>query len=356
MASPAPASRRSFLIGGSALVAVAVAALTRRGSGPAINSAPPVPLPSVEAALPPLPADPAVGIRGLEPLITPTADFFRIDIARSIPTINAADWSLSVDGMVNTPVTLTYQDLLDMPLVELDATLACVSNPTGGYEIGTARWTGVPLADVLDMAGVDPAADQVMSRSESDDFSAGFPVGAVAPSGALIALGMNGEALSAKHGFPARLVVPGLYGYVSATKWLTGITLTRFDQAQGFWIPRGWSALGPVKTAARIDVPRQGASLPAGQTVIAGMAWSGATGISRVEVRVGDSEWVSADLGPRLAEHTWRQWWATLPLEAGLQRLTVRAFDGNGTMQTDEVAPVEPDGATGWHSSVVEVT
>jgi DMSO/TMAO reductase YedYZ molybdopterin-dependent catalytic subunit len=348
-------SRRSALATVGVLAAIAVGVTSRRQSQQSITSRVLPDLPQVATPLAPLPIDPAATIDGLEPLVTPASDFFRIDIARSIPTIDPDTWTLTIDGMVATPVTYTYDDLRNMELIEVDATLACVSNPIGGYEIGSGRWTGIPLATLLAEAGVQPSADQVMGCSESDGFTAGFPIAEAMRPTSIVAIGLGGEPLSDEHGFPARLIVPGLYGYVSATKWLTTIRLTTFKDEQGFWIPRGWSALGPAKTGSRIDVPKQGATVPAGTTTVAGMAWAGLRGISRVEVQVDDGPWLETTLGPAINDGTWRQWWVTTALANGKRRLTVRATDGSGALQTSEIASVDPDGATGWHYSVIDV-
>ncbi len=288
-------------------------------------------------------------IHPTDPFITPNDRFYRIDTALSFPDVDLDSWRLRVDGLVDRPLELSYSDLLSMPHVERTITLCCVSNEIGGSLIGNAVWQGVLLADVLDAAGVDPTAEQVFSRS-LDGWTCGFPV-EIARDGrdCLIAVGMNGETLPLTHGFPARLVVPGLYGYVSATKWLASIELATWEE-QGYWIPRGWSRLGPVKTQSRIDVPRRGVSVPPGPFTIAGTAWAQHVGIERVEVRIDDEPWQKATLGDDVSDDTWRQW--ILPWDAtpGEHRVTVRATDKNGVTQTDVVTSVAPDGATGWHS------
>jgi DMSO/TMAO reductase YedYZ molybdopterin-dependent catalytic subunit len=291
-------------------------------------------------------------IPGLSPLFTPNDDFYRIDTALTVPTVSVDSWSLHIHGMVDREITLSFDELLARPLIETDVTLSCVSNEVGGRLVGTARWQGVRLDDLLAEAGIDPAADQIVGRSV-DGFTAGFPVAVLDGRDAIVAIAMNGEPLPVPHGYPARLVVPGLYGYVSATKWLAEIEVTTFDGFEGYWIPRGWSAEGPIKTQSRIDVPR--GSVDAGTVAVAGVAWAGVRGIDAVEVRVDDGPWVAAELGPELANTTWRQWWLPWNATPGRATLTVRATDGTGEVQTQDRTDPAPDGATGWHSVSVDV-
>jgi DMSO/TMAO reductase YedYZ molybdopterin-dependent catalytic subunit len=265
-------------------------------------------LPKALKFLPPPPADPALRTPGLSKLFTPNDEFYRIDTAILVPNINIDTWRLRIDGMVNHPLELTYAELTNRPVFELDDTIACVSNEVGGNLVGNARWLGIRLDNLVKEASPFASADQVMGHS-IDGFTAGFPLAALDGRDAMIAIGMNGEPLPVDHGFPARVIVPGLYGYVSATKWLTRIELTRFDRAAGYWIPRGWSAQAPIKTSSRIDTPFIGSSVKAGKRAIAGVAWAPTRGISKVEVRVNDAAWRPATLGPALAKTTWRQWW-----------------------------------------------
>ncbi len=293
-----------------------------------------------------------LGVPGLTPLITPNHAFYRIDTALVVPRVDPSTWSLEVRGLVSTPLSLSYDELLAMPQYEADITLQCVSNEVGGDLVGNARWQGVLLRDLLEQAGVDPRADQVVGRSV-DDFTAGFPT-AIAMDGrpAMVALGMNGDPLPQLHGFPARLVVPGLYGYVSATKWLQSIELTTLAGFDGFWIPRGWAKLAPIKVSSRIDVPPDRTRLPKGPTVVAGVAWSPGPGrgISAVEVRVDDGPWMAAELGGELSEDSWRQWRVTRDLAPGEHVLQVRSTDRTGTVQGAARQPPRPDGATGHHT------
>jgi len=299
------------------------------------------------------PVDPALTTPGLSPLFTPNKDFYRIDTALTIPNISTNDWKLEIFGMVAKPATYTYAELLQRPTFELDDTISCVSNEVGGDLVGNARWLGIRLDDLIREAAPLSGADQVMGYSQ-DGFSAGFPLAALDGRDAMIAFGMNGEVLPLAHGFPARIIVPGLYGYVSATKWLTSIELTRFDKKQGYWIPRGWSALAPIKTQSRIDTPKNGNRIEKGTIAIAGVAWAPSRGVSKVEVRVGQEPWRVATLGPELAKTTWRQWWIDWSPEKGDHTISVRATDGAGQLQSSVERPVEPNGAEGWHTITVQ--
>ena len=294
-------------------------------------------------------------VAGMTPFLTPNDSFYRIDTALVIPRVEVSDWKMTITGRVDKPITLTYADLVKRPLIEHDCTLMCVSNEIGGDLIGNARWLGVRLADVLNEAGVQDGADQVFATSV-DGFTAGFPLSlALDGREALIAVGMNGEPLPFRHGFPARLVVPGIYGYVSAVKWLSEIRLTTFEEDQGYWIPRGWSALGPIKTGSRIDVPGRG-QIAAGTTAIAGIAWAQHTGIAKVEVQVDATPWQTAQLAVDGGIDTWRQWKLAWNATPGEHRIRVRATNAKGETQPEERTDVAPDGATGWHEIGVTVS
>lgn len=320
----------------------------------ALRAAVGLPVPARRAAGDLVAAD--LGVPGVSPVLTPNLSFYRIDTALVVPQVDPTTWSLRIDGRVDRPYELTYDELLAMPHVEADVTLQCVSNEVGGGLVGTARWQGVLLRDVLERAGVSRGAQQVLGRSV-DGFTAGFPLEkAFDDSPTMIAVGMNGEPLPLSHGFPARLVVPGLYGYVSATKWLSAITLTRRD-VDGYWIARGWSKDGPIKTASRVEVPRDLSLLDAGAVVVAGTAWAPGRkrGIVGVEVRVDGGGWQQAELGGALSENTWRQWRWRWQAPAGDHLIEVRATDRLGNVQTGRRAPVAPDGATGYHGVRVRV-
>jgi DMSO/TMAO reductase YedYZ molybdopterin-dependent catalytic subunit len=363
VAAPRPPSsgvgdRRSFLrlAGVTAAGAGAAAAVGRQLSLRTDVSAERAAIVLPEAPMAPVPAGADLGVPGLSPYLTPNDEFFRIDTALRVPQVDPTTWRLRIDGLVDDPLELTYDELLALPQEEHVITLACVSNEVGGDLIGNARWQGVRLDALLERAGVRPEGTQVVGRSV-DGFTVGFPT-EVALDGrdALVAVGMNGEPLPVLHGFPARLVVPGLYGYVSATKWLSQIELVPFDAFDAYWIPRGWSKEAPVKTHSRIDVPRRGQALTAGTVAVAGVAWAPNRGVAAVEVRVDDGSWQEAELASGTSDDTWRPWVWRWDAPPGHHALTVRATDGDGETQTDRIRPVAPDGATGHHRVTVEVT
>lgn len=295
-------------------------------------------------------------VAGLSEFVTPNDRFYRVDTALQLPALTSGDWRLRIHGMVDRPIELDFDQLRRRTPVERMITMTCVSNEVGGDLAGTAVWTGYPLADLLAEVGVRPEADMLLSRS-IDGFTAGTPVSAVTDGrDALLAIGMNGEPLPIAHGYPARLIVPGLYGYVSATKWVVDLELTRFDRAKAYWTERGWGAQAPIKTASRIDVPAAFATIPAGEVVVAGVAWAQHRGIDAVEVQVDNQPWQPATLADEYSTDTWRQWtwrWTAAP---GPHTLRVRATDRTGAPQTDARTPPFPDGSTGWHSRVITVS
>jgi DMSO/TMAO reductase YedYZ molybdopterin-dependent catalytic subunit len=293
---------------------------------------------------------------GLTPIVVPNDSFYRIDTAFIPPTVDRSTWSLLVHGMVDREVSLTYEELVALPLVEQYVTIACVSNTVGGKLVGNAKWTGARLRDVLDMAGVHADADQLIGESV-DGFTAGMPVEWVMDRSRtpLIAVAMNDAPLPREHGYPARLIIPGLYGYVSATKWLAKLTLTRFDQVEGFWVPLGWAQKAPILTQSRIDVPRDGANLAAGHVAVAGVAWAPDRGISAVELRVDGGDWAPATLSTPISKATWVQWLYDWDAAAGNHTLEVRATDGTGQVQTDQRSNPAPDGARGHQTIGVRV-
>ncbi|MEX2505092.1 MAG: molybdopterin-dependent oxidoreductase [Egicoccus sp.] len=357
---PDAAGRRRFLVLAATIGTGAVAMTTAgrllvsRFDVDAARDALALPRPSRRVDLP-APADADLAVDGLSPLFTPNDAFYRIDTAFSVPRIDPQTHRMQVTGMVDQPLDLDYPSLLEREMIEVPITLSCVSNEIGGDLVGNAVWLGFPLRDLLDEAGVSPDADQIVGRSV-DGFTAGFPVSAAYDRDALVVVGMNGEPLPAQHGFPLRLVVPGLYGYVSATKWLAEIELTRFDRFDAYWVPRGWSAEGPIKTMSRIDVPAGLAEVAAGTVPIAGVAWAPTRGIERVEVQVDDGDWQPAELAAPVNDLTWRQWVLRWEATPGRHRIRARAADGDGDIQTEDRAPVMPDGATGWHTITVTVT
>lgn len=306
------------------------------------------------AAVPDPTLEQVASVEGVSELITPNSDFYRIDTALSVPRVDVDTWTMSFTGLVDNPFSVSYDDLLAMPLAERYVTLCCVSNSVGGRLVGNAKWLGVPLRNIVEQAGVRPEGTQLVGRSV-DGFTVGFPTSAVFDGReALVAVGMNGEPLPLEHGFPARLVVSGLYGYVSATKWLSEIEFTGWDDFDAYWIPRGWAKQASIKTQSRIDTPRTG-SIPAGTNVIAGVAWAQNRGIDRVEVQVGDGPWMDANLPEELSIDSWRQWHLEHDFTPGDHVISVRATDSTGETQTAEVQEPRPDGATGYHMVRVEV-
>ncbi|OBI84860.1 molybdopterin-dependent oxidoreductase [Mycobacterium sp. E740] len=312
-------------------------------------------LPPIDVAAAPVP--PTVQPKGvaLPSFVTSNADFYRIDTALAVPQLSRENWQLRIHGMVDHEITYRFADLERFDVVEKLVTLTCVSNPVGGNLIGNATWTGYRTRDLLAEAGIHPDADMVLSTS-IDGFTAGTPVDALTDDrDAMLAVGMNGEPLPTEHGYPTRLVVPGLYGYVSATKWVVDLEVTRFDRAEAYWTRLGWSARGPIKTSSRIDVPRSGQQIPRGAVTFGGVAWAQHRGVRGVEVRIDgpdrQGDWQRANLGAAYSNDTWRlwsfKWQATQP---GRHTVTVRATDNTGAVQTGDVAAPVPDGATGWHS------
>lgn len=352
------ADRRTLLLAaGMSGTGAGLGLLGARAVASATTPSLPTTLPTPATRLAALPAGLEGAVRGLSPLRTPVADFYRIDTAIVVPRVKAADWILRIDGDVERPFELSFADLLALPLVEADITLNCVSNPVGGEYIGSTRWLGVPTREVLARARVRPSAEQILSTSV-DGMTISTPTAALLDDrGALLAVAMDGRPLTAEHGFPVRLITPGLYGYVGATKWITRMTATTYAAQHAYWTDRGWAERAEVKTQSRIDIPLSGEAFSTGfPVVVAGVAWSQAhQGISRVEVQVDDGEWHPAELGPDVGGHYWRQWRFTWPAVTGVHRITVRATDGEGTVQTTAVAEPAPDGASGLHSIQLSV-
>jgi DMSO/TMAO reductase YedYZ molybdopterin-dependent catalytic subunit len=356
--SPPDPGRRSFLlrtgavgIGALAAGAFGRAALTSGQTAPT----PATPLPRPEQVVPPLAAraDLSPTTPGLTPIVIPNDDFYRIDTSLLVPSLDTATWRLRIHGLVERETTLTWEQLIALPQFEQYTTIACVSNEVGGHLVGNAKWTGVRLRDVLDLAVPTAAATQLVGRSV-DDWTAGMPMSWVMDPQRepMIAVQMNDEPLPRAHGYPARLIVPGLFGYVSATKWLWDLELTTWESYDAYWVPLGWSKEGPILTQSRIDTPT--GSVPAGQLPIAGVAWAPDRGISKVEIGI-DGTWHAADLSTPISDATWVQW--VLPWDAtpGEHRLSVRATDGAGTLQEETPSRPPPDGARGWHSVTVRV-
>lgn len=352
-------SRRAFLgmtaavAGAAALAGAGGRALRSRFS--AAESRANVTLPRPARPKPTVPSGVEAGVDGIAPFVTANRDFYRVDTALIIPQVRAEDWTLSVTGMVDEPFELTYAEMSDLDIVEADITMTCVSNPVGGDLVGHARWLGVLTRDLLERAGPRRGADQLVGRS-TDGYTCGFPLEAAYDRPCIVAIGMNGEPLPLRHGFPARLVTPGIYGYVGSTKWLTELEVTTFDAFDQYWVPRGYAAEAPIKTMARIDTPRSLENVPAGRVPVGGVAWAQTRGIEAVEIRIDDGEFQPVELADELTADSWRQWRFDWDATPGRHDLTVRAIDGTGETQTDERADVVPDGASGWMSLVVSVT
>ncbi|MDQ0866778.1 molybdopterin-dependent oxidoreductase [Arthrobacter globiformis] len=311
----------------------------------------------------PAPARPAAAVPagvqsttpGVTPWLTPGRDFYRIDTALSLPEIKAEEWELRVHGLVEEEVRLTFQDLLDADLIESHVTLTCVSNPVGGNLAGNARWLGLPLREVLRRARPTAGADMVLSTS-IDGFSASTPLEVLQDGrDAMLAIGMNGEPLPLEHGYPVRMVVPGLYGFVSATKWVVDLEVTRFADSKAYWTQRGWSERGPIKTMARVEVPKSFAVVPAGRVAVGGTAWAQTRGITKVEVQIDGGDWAEAVLSDEASVDTWRQWSFDWDAKPGSHYIRVRATDGTREVQTEKRADPVPDGASGWQSVMVTV-
>ena len=358
--------RRKFLAAGGVTAVTAAAAgvsgellLSKRlrARPPTPNRAAPAPTPELKIApMPPLPADETLNIAGLSPFYTPDSTFYRVDTALVVPQVNASTWQLRIHGMVDKPVIFTFDDLIRRPMIDHDVTLTCVSESVGGGYIGNARWQGILLADVLREAGIQSGADQIVMR-DVNGMTIGVATDPVLDGRkSLLAVGMNGQLLPAEHGYPVRVVVPGLYGYVSATKWVVDMELTTFGAYDAFWVKQGWSQQAPIKTESRIDVPKAGGTnLAAGQVTIAGVAWAQHRGIAAVEVSV-DGVWYDAKLAVQDTIDTWRQWYYVWEATPGQHVLQVRATDQTGYTQTAVAHRTEPNGATGYHTIKVNVT
>jgi DMSO/TMAO reductase YedYZ molybdopterin-dependent catalytic subunit len=349
-------SRRGVLVVAAVLTAAAAAAggVGRLIAGLRADPAD-VALPGPTDPAPPFPRGLERTVPGITPLRTPTQDFYRIDARLTLPTLGVEDYELVVDGDVENRLALSFDDLLAMDLIERDITLTCVSNEIGGPYVSGARWLGVRLTDVLDRAGVGGTADQILS-TDVDGMTISTPL-AVATDGrdAMLAVGMNGEALPREHGFPVRMVVPGLYGFVSACKWITRMTLTTYDAQQAYWTERGWATDAPVKIASRIDTPKSFEEIDAGDTFIAGIAWAQHRGIGGVEVQVDGGAWQPAELGPSAGIDYWRQWYLPWEARPGEHSLVVRAMAEDGELQAPSKATPFPDGASGYQRILVRV-
>ena len=351
--------RRALLAAGGVAAGSVVAATVGRflgGGGSTEASREAVgPLPTGPRT-PRIPAGADFAPLGTPTFITPNEDFYRVDIALQIPRLRTAGYSLRLHGMVDRELRLTFEQLRARRLIEAPITQTCVSNEVGGYLMSTAVFLGAPLADLLAEAGVRPGAQQLFSTSV-DGYTTSVPVAAATDGrDAMLAIGMNGEPLPAEHGFPVRMVVPGIYGYLSGCKWITDIEVTTWDARQGYWEQRAWSREAPVKTQSRIDVPRRDAAVRAGRVVVAGTAWAQHVGVERVEVRADGGRWQPAELAAEAGIDTWRMWRTAVDLTPGRHTLQVRSLDRSGYLQTGQQRPTIPDGATGWHTVAVTAT
>lgn len=358
--APGQIGRRTFIRSAVATgVVAAVAGVSGKALGDWLSAADAsraaVRLPTPGSVAAPLAAGGQLHVPGLSSFYTPDGDFYRVDTALIVPRLTTQGWNLRIHGMVEHEVELDFEQLLALPQVERDITLCCVSNPVGGPYVGNARWVGTLLRPLLERVGVRPGADQIVSRS-SDGMTIGTPT-ALATDGrdSMLAVGMNGQPLPLEHGFPVRMIVPGLYGYESATKWLVDIELTSYGAYSPYWASRGWAKETPIKTESRIDTPRSGSRRAPGTVPVAGVAWAQGRGIERVQVRVDAGPWHDAELSAPDNVNTWRQWLYRWDATPGRHRLTARATDGTGAIQTSRLAQPYPSGATGWHTISVTV-
>ena len=351
------ASRRGVLIGVGVMTAAAVVmGVAGRQIARARGVVKDLTLPAAAEPATAFPEGLEATYPGIAPLRTPNADFYRIDTRLTLPVIDRDTWTLTIDGDVDQEVSLGFDDLLEMPLIERDITLTCVSNEVGGPYVGGTRWTGVRLTDLLDRAGIgSTGADQILS-TDVDGMTISTPLD-LATDGrdAMIAIAMDGQPLPRDHGYPARMVVPGLYGYVSACKWITRMTLTTYDEKTAYWTDRGWATEAPIKLMSRIDTPKPLANVKAGKTFIGGVAWHQHRGLTGVQVRIDGGEWQDATLGADVGNDYWRQWYVDWDATPGQHTLAVRALDENGEPQSAARATVFPDGASGVQSIVVNV-
>lgn len=355
-APPGLLARRSFLKVAGGVLAIGAGTVTAgrwlQGRFSAAASRLAVVLPKASTPAPAVAAGVDLGIDGMVPYLTSNQDFYRIDTNLTVPQIPAESWSLKIKGMVDKELELSYAEILAMPMVEKRITMTCVSNEIGGTLVGNALWLGTPLKDLLARAGIQDGADQIVGRA-FDGFTTGWPAKHLTDGREpLLVVGMNGEALPLAHGFPARIIVPGLYGFVSATKWLTEIEVTTFADFDQYWVQRKWSAEGPIKTMARIDTPKGLGQAKPGRVPIAGVAWAQTRGIEKVEVRIDDGPWAEATLAQQDSPETWRQWMYEWDATPGSHSITARATDTTGQVQTEERARPFPNGASGWHSIV----
>lgn len=350
--SPRP-NRRTFLLGltGAALLAAVGAGggiLLDRAKQAAVAARRIMGLPVPTSPAKPIPA--GAQIEGMTPFTTSAGKFYRVDIALVTPSIDSKNWSLTIDGMVDHPLTLSYDDLLKMPMIERNITLTCVSNEVGGPYVGNAKWLGVAFSEIIKRVGVKPGVEQVYSYSLDGGYTCSTPYQAVSDGrDAMIVVGMNGAPLPDNHGFPARMLVPGLFGFVSATKWLKRIEFTSYAGHSAYWTDRQWATDAPILTQSRIDVPQSLATLPKSKPVIAGEAWAQHRGIQKVEIRIDGGAWHETKLADDAGIDMWRQWSYVYAGPRGRHSAEVRATDMTGQTQPEARTKVFPSGARGWH-------
>jgi len=348
-------ARREFIGGAIGVATLSVLAATAGQVRAGAQAAKRLVLPRPAEPAPAFPTGLEAGVPGITPLRTPNDTFYRVDTNLTVPRVDVDRWTLEVDGMVERPFSISFDALAGMPLIERDITMTCVSNEVGGGYVGAARWLGVRLSDVLERAGINGAPDQVLSTAV-DGFTISTPLDVVLDGrDAMIAIGMNGSQLPEAHGYPARLITPGLYGFVGATKWLTKLTLTTYAAEQAYWTQRQWATDAPIKTSARVDTPRPLSTIAAGRTAIGGVAWAQHRGVGRVEVRIDDGDWRQTELGPDVGIDYWRQWYLAWAAKPGLHRIAVRAVDRSGRPQPTERATPFPSGSSGVQEVVVTV-
>jgi DMSO/TMAO reductase YedYZ molybdopterin-dependent catalytic subunit len=347
--------RRQFLMGAAAVTLGAAGAAAFGQKLSSADSVPQATLPAPADAAGVFPKGVESQVRGITPLRTSNGSFYRVDTNLTVPRVNTDRWQLEIDGMAERPMTISYRQLMAMPMIERDITLTCVSNEVGGGYVGAARWQGVRLADLLDRVGVRPGADQLLSTAV-DGFQIGTPMEVVRDGrDAMIAVGMNGQPLPANHGFPARIVTPGLYGFVSATKWLTKLTATTYAKDVSYWTKRDWATDAPIKMSSRVDTPRPLSTIKAGMTAIGGVAWAQHNGIAVVEVSIDGGPWQKSRLGPDVGLDYWRQWYLPWNATSGRHAFRVRATDRKGALQVSQRAKPFPNGSSGIQEVVVFV-
>ncbi|MDN5745694.1 MAG: molybdopterin-dependent oxidoreductase, partial [Nocardioidaceae bacterium] len=354
-----PGGRRTLLLTvGGITAAAAVGGVTGKVVSSLRLRPENIDLPTPASPAPALPTGLDKQVPGITPFRTPLKDFYRVDSRLDVPIVSANDWELTIDGDVDQKVTISFHELLEMQMIERDITLTCVSNSVGGPYVGATTWLGVPLKDVLDLAGIDNTkADQILS-TDFDGMTISTPLDlAIDGRDAMIVVGMDGKQLPREHGFPVRMLIPGLYGFISATKWLTRLTLTTYAEQDSYWTDRKWATDAPIKISARIDTPKALTEIDSGDVVVGGVAWAQERdGVAGVQVRIDGGEWKDAELGPDGGDDYWRQWFFRWSAKPGSHRVAARAMAGNGDAQTAVRAEPFPNGASGLHELIINIS